>query len=242
MPNCKHCKPDKAAQFCSSCGAHLKPKRIDAGYVVQELKSILYLEFGIFYTIKELALRPGKTTKRYLWGERKRFIKPILFLIVCSLVYTLGQRLFDYEILTISFSEETKKSRPLAFELLSWFTDNYGYLNVWMALFIAAFYRLFFRRINYNYFEIFVFLCYILGLFMLFYFVLGLVDNLVGLPFLQIGLPLSWIYLMWAVKQFYLDNRKRVYIKAILGYSLGTFTSLLLFVAISMGLDLLLGS
>ena len=75
-------------------------ERIDGKYIWKEIVSVLNFDKGIFYTIKEIFLRPGKTIQEFLLYDRKRLVKPILFIIIMSLVYTII-RLLQLQISTI---------------------------------------------------------------------------------------------------------------------------------------------
>ncbi len=44
---------------------------------------------GIFYTIKELLIRPGENIPKFIHNDRNRLVKPLIFVIVCSLIYTI---------------------------------------------------------------------------------------------------------------------------------------------------------
>ncbi|MEM6298978.1 MAG: DUF3667 domain-containing protein, partial [Bacteroidota bacterium] len=57
-------------------------KRIDKAYILSEISSVLNLEKGIFYTIKELLIRPGKSIRTFIHEDRTRLVKPIVFIIV----------------------------------------------------------------------------------------------------------------------------------------------------------------
>ena len=46
-------------------------KRIDGKYIWDEIRSVLNFDKGIFYTIKELFIRPGDTVREFLIYDRK---------------------------------------------------------------------------------------------------------------------------------------------------------------------------
>ena len=56
-------------------------KRIDRRYISHEIEHVLHLDRGFFYTVKELFLRPGKAVREFLFEDRKKLVKPVLFLI-----------------------------------------------------------------------------------------------------------------------------------------------------------------
>jgi len=63
--------------------------RIDGKYLLQEIYSVLSFEKGFLLTIRELAINPGKSIKDFLNEDRNRLVKPVVFLILTSLIYTI---------------------------------------------------------------------------------------------------------------------------------------------------------
>ncbi|WP_313265727.1 DUF3667 domain-containing protein [Sphingobacterium sp.] len=89
MTNCKNCGTDITLNFCPNCGQPAILKRIDAHYIAHEIEHVLHFERGILYTIRELITTPGKNVKKYIAENRSRLVKPIIFIIITSLIYLL---------------------------------------------------------------------------------------------------------------------------------------------------------
>ena len=104
---CLNCTNKHDENFCPNCGSPKKIKRIDKQYIIDEVGSILNFDKGIFYTTKELLLRPGKTVKEFILNDRNRLVKSIVFIIICSLIYTIVQQIFQRP-----FLEENKTVTP----------------------------------------------------------------------------------------------------------------------------------
>lgn len=237
--NCRNCSKEVTGKFCSDCGYPRELKRIDGQYITAEIRSILNFEKGIFYTIKELFVRPGATVKSFIERDRSRIVKPIIFLIFCSLIYTIGQQFLNYETGYINFNIEDPKNPPVVVKVFNWFSQNYGYANILMAIFIAMWIRIFFRKHNYNYYEIYTLLCYLIGNSVLIYTLLGIVETIVDFPVLQLGIFAVSIYCSWGIAQFFDQHKKMNYIKGFLSYLFGIVTSLILFFGVGIGLSLL---
>ena len=88
LKNCSNCKQELSGKFCSACGSPAVVKRIDRKYITEEISGVLNFDKGLFYTIKELCLRPGATVNKFINGDRKRLVKPIIFLVICSLIFS----------------------------------------------------------------------------------------------------------------------------------------------------------
>lgn len=240
MQYCKNCNKRLTGKFCSECGFPKEPKRIDRQYIVDEIGSVLNFEKGIFYTVKELLIRPGDTVNRFITGDRKKIVKPIIFLIICSLIYTIGQQYLDYEAGYIKYNVEGGDNTPVMLQLYNWFSKNYGYANIAMAIFIAVWIKIFFKKHNYNFYEIYILLCYIMGISVLIYTLLGIIESIINFPVLQLGIFISLVYSTWAIGQFF--NRKKTinYAKGFLSYLFGIATSLIVLFGIGIGIDILL--
>jgi hypothetical protein len=63
--------------FCSACGQKAHIHRSVRAFFQDFLSSLFNFEGKIWHTLPMLAWRPGEMTRRYIAGERARFISPI---------------------------------------------------------------------------------------------------------------------------------------------------------------------
>jgi len=166
---------------------------------MNEIGSVLNFERGIFYTIREMFLRPGATTRKFIAGDRDTIVKPILFLIICSLVYSAGQHFLNYETGYIRFDTKDQVNTPIVVDIFEWFSQNYGYANILMTIIIALWIRVFFRMYTYNYYEIFVLLCYVMGVSVLIYSLLGVFENIIDMTAAAIEVKVSLAVLVFSL-------------------------------------------
>lgn len=229
MEICKNCQAELTHSFCAHCGQPRALKRIDGQYVIKEISSALSFDKGFFYTIRELAINPGENVKAFLKEDRNRLVKPIVFLIITSLIYTLFNNIFQFEDGYINFTGEQES---FTLSIFNWVQGNYGYANIIMALFIGAWTKLFFRKHAFNFFEILVLLCFIMGMGMLVYSVFGTIQSLIDYELMQLAGIVGFIYLTWAMGQFFGKDKFVNYLKAFSAYLLGmlTFTISLLLI------------
>ena len=220
IENCKNCNSELLGDFCSTCGHPHKLKRINGQYIISEVGSILNFDKGILFTIKEMLLRPGQSIQKFILEDRNRLVKPIVYIIVCSLIYTLIQQLLRFEDGYVNYSDQQGSTTLLIFQ---WVSNNYGYANILMALFIALWIQIFFRKFGYNFFEILILLCFVMGTGMLLFSIAGIVDSLVSLKIIDKGFLLGILYMAWAIGQFF-GKKIWNYIKAFLAYMLGLIT------------------
>lgn len=219
--NCKSCNHTVAYNFCGNCGRSVEIKRVDSRYILHEIQHILHFEKGILYTVKELLNNPGHNIREFIADNRSRLVKPILFIIVTSLVYTLVSHLFHIEEEYVHFYDAKHSSISL---ILKWVQDHYGYANIMMGTFIAFWLKLFFRKYDYNFFEILILLCFVMGMGMLIFSVFALIEGLTKLNLSKFSGFIAIAYCSWAIGQFF-DKKKAIsYVKALVSYMLGMIT------------------
>ena len=221
MTNCKNCNNPVTENFCSSCGQAAKLKRIDAHYIKHEIEHVLHLEKGIFYTIKELLIRPGQNVRAFLSDNRSRLVKPIIFIVISSLIYTIINHFFHIEDSYVKVDETKRTATSAIFE---WVQNHYGYANIIMGIFIALWVKLFFRKYGYNFFEILILLCFVMGMGMLLFSVFGIIEGLTKFHFTQVSGIVFFVYASWAIGQFFDKRKIKNYLKAFAAYTLGMLT------------------
>lgn len=75
--NCLNCGTRLTGPFCSACGQKAHIHRSVRAFFQDFLQSLFNFEGKIWRTLPMLAWRPGEMTRRYIAGERARFISPI---------------------------------------------------------------------------------------------------------------------------------------------------------------------
>lgn len=221
MTNCNHCNTEVAQHYCPNCGQAAKIKRIDGQYIIHEIEHVLHFERGILYTIRELISRPGKNVRNYLTENRSRLVKPVIFIIVTSLVYSLVSHFFHIE---ESYGKKGPITQSAVNTIFKWVQDHYGYANIIMGVFIALFLKLFFRKPGYNFFEILILLCFVMGMGMLIYAVFALIEGITHFHLMSPAGVVGIAYAVWAIGQFFEPKRALGYIKSFAAYMLGMMT------------------
>tara|TARA_R110002073_G_scaffold279026_1_gene442833 strand:+ start:72825 stop:73547 length:723 start_codon:yes stop_codon:yes gene_type:complete len=196
-------------------------KRIDKKYIISEIGSVLNFEKGILYTVKELLIRPGITIRRFILEDRTKLVKPVIFIIICSLFYTLLREIFHFEDDYV-YVDNSNQSTSTA--ISNWIQNNYGYGNLIMGIFIAFWIKALFKKYGYNYYESLILLCFVMGIGMLILAVFGAIEGITKLKILQFGGIAFVVYSMWAIGQFFDQKKYLNYIKALIAYLLGLIT------------------
>lgn len=228
MTTCSNCNSQFSDKYCGHCGQAAKLKRIDHKYVLHEIVHVLHLEKGIGYTIRELVIRPGKSVRTYVSENRSRLVKPVIFIILTSLIYSVVSHWFHVE--TPHHTPQEKSIMSAVSVIFDWIQHHYGYANMVMGIFIALWLKLFFLKQPYNFFEILILLCFVMGIGMLLLAISSLVEGLSGLHLARITELLTLIYCTWAIGQFFDSSKISSYLKAFGAYLLGMVSYYLLLV------------
>ncbi|HEU4956908.1 MAG TPA: DUF3667 domain-containing protein [Sphingomicrobium sp.] len=75
--NCLNCGSPLTGPFCSACGQKSHVHRSLRAFAGDFVAGLLNFEGKFWRTLPMLALQPGEMTRRYIAGERARFISPV---------------------------------------------------------------------------------------------------------------------------------------------------------------------
>lgn len=85
---CLNCGTALIGQYCHACGQNEHVHRTLGSIGHDLLHGVFHFEGKIWRTIPMLAFHPGELTRRYVAGERARFVSPLaLFLFMVFLVF-----------------------------------------------------------------------------------------------------------------------------------------------------------
>lgn len=233
---CKNCNTEIFYNFCPNFGQPSVLKRIDGHYIAHEIEHVLHFDRGILFTVRELFINPGQSIRNYISENRSRLVKPVIFIILTSLIYTLISHFFHVE-------DEYVKYEGLeatAFvKILGWMQRNYGYMNIMTGMFIAVWLKVFFKKYEYNFFELLIMLCFVLGISMLIFAFFALIEGTLNIKLLSIAGMIGVLYLTWATGNFFEKNKIANYFKALTCYLLGMITFFIFIFTIGITIDII---
>jgi outer membrane murein-binding lipoprotein Lpp len=88
--NCLNCGAPLAGPYCHECGQHAHVHRTLSSFFHDFLHGVLHFEGKIWRTLPLLWWKPGELTRRYIDGQRARFVSPIaLFLFSVFLMFAV---------------------------------------------------------------------------------------------------------------------------------------------------------
>jgi hypothetical protein len=108
-----------------------------------------------------------------------------------------------------------------------------------MGVFIAFWTKIFFRKYDYNFYELLILLCFVMGMGMLLFSVFAIFQGLTHLESMQVAGIIGIAYCTWAMGQFF-DKKKPVsYLKGFASYMLGMITFVLSAILLGTSIDLI---
>ncbi|MEO7601675.1 MAG: DUF3667 domain-containing protein [Sphingomicrobium sp.] len=117
---CLNCGTALQGDFCHACGQHARVHRTLTAFVHDLLHGVLHLDGKVWRTLPMLVRRPGVLTRRYIDGERAKFISPLaLFLFSIFLMFAVLTSTLNLNSLNVKSnvsearSEEARKIRSL---------------------------------------------------------------------------------------------------------------------------------
>lgn len=215
--SCMNCGQEAAGNFCSHCGQSTKIARVTVSNFLSDLSdSVFQINRGLFFSLKELFVRPRHSIREYLSGKRKNHIKPIAYALTLSTIYFLISQILDTQtffddVLTgwTNRTDETETGRK-QLAIMTWFAKNYTYtMLLLLPLYSLSSYLLFFKS-GFNYMEHFILNAYITGQQAIFYSLaatlsLGIKN---GDVISNVALIISISYTLYVYWQFFSDKNK----------------------------------
>ena len=231
MTNCKNCDNQIVDEFCSKCGQPKTIKRIDFQYLIHEIEHLLHFEKGFHFTAWHLIIKPGKTIRTYLFENRNKYVKPIVYLFFASLIFTLFTSCFhiQYTYLNVGYIEPLKDKVNLK-TIDNWLISHIAYTNIIVGFCIAPWLVLLYRKRKYNIFEMIVLMSYVLatGLLLIIPMITLIKITKIFSDFTIIFI----VYQVWAIGQFFGEKKIVNYLKALFAFILGILTHVAIFFVI----------
>ena len=109
---CLNCGTRLVGSHCHACGQQAHLHRTLGAFMHDLLHGVLHFEGKTWKTLPLLAFRPGELTRRYIEGERARFVSPMaLFLFSIFLMFAV------FQMVGISAPTEIRNSDTLSVDM-----------------------------------------------------------------------------------------------------------------------------
>ena len=226
--NCLNCNEPADKNYCSNCGYPLIIQKINFKYILSEVGEFFLANKGLLYTVKRVLVSPGISVRMFINEDRYRFVKPITFLFITTLIYALILYVFGEESHWIKYNTNDSEINTT---MLDWFISNPRYMITIMILVYAFWVRVLFRKAGYNYFEITILLCFVSGVTTLFDSLAVLINGFtpnINFDFLGTSSGIGFIYMTWGIAQFFGQKKVKNYLKAFLALILSILCFIIL--------------
>ncbi|MBS0214224.1 MAG: DUF3667 domain-containing protein [Proteobacteria bacterium] len=144
--NCLRAIDASDQHFCPGCGQPTPAHRIDWHFIGHELEhSVLHMDRGILYTLRQLMLRPGELIRDYLEGRRANLVKPLLLLMILSAAIVFLSGMLGVGTMAAQF-DGTPVSQDEAFRRAdAWMTAHFALVTILLLPLEALAFKLVFR-------------------------------------------------------------------------------------------------
>lgn len=150
---CKNCNQSFKGNFCNNCGQSADTHKLNLHFIWHDIQhGLFHFDEGIYYSIKELYLRPGHSIREFIQGKRVKHFKPISLVIVLATVYGLLYHSFEINLFTPGDNAIPK----LDSDINNWMAKHYSWLTLaTIPLYTFGTY-IAFKNQGYNFIEYFV--------------------------------------------------------------------------------------
>ena len=94
---CLNCGTPLRGDFCVACGQRAHIHRTLSAFAHDLIHGVLHLDGKVWRTLPMLVRRPGELTRRYIDGERAKFVSPLaLFLFSVFLMFAVVGQSLDF--------------------------------------------------------------------------------------------------------------------------------------------------
>lgn len=230
---CKNCEHVFEGNFCNYCGQSADTHPINLHFLWHDIQhGLMHIDKGIFYTIKELFIRPGHSIRDFINGKRVKHFKPISLVIVLAAFYGFLYHYFDVNV----FISKDSNNTILFAKINHWISNHYSwYILAMTPLFSIGTYICFIKQ-NYNYFEYLILnsfkasqrlVIHIITFPLLLYF-----SNKESLQtFINILYGLDVLLILWTNVQFFNElNKVKVLLLSILSHIIMIILSLIIMI------------
>lgn len=81
---CLNCGTALVGSYCHACGQNSHLHRTISGFLHDLLHGVFHFEGKIWTTLPMLLFKPGELTRRYIAGERAKFVSPMAMFLFCT--------------------------------------------------------------------------------------------------------------------------------------------------------------
>lgn len=191
---CINCNYEHDEKFCPNCGERAAVPAITLASISNDLFStLIQMNKGFLYNVKQLFLNPNKIVSDYIRGKRKNIYNPISFLVLMVTIYLI----VDSLIKTSGNASGLKSDNyTVGLEAGRFIRTNFKYFWILSIIWLSFSTKLVFRK--YNFAEHLAINSFVIGQ--------ATLIGLVGLVVFRIPVildPFVYIFIIWLLSQIF---------------------------------------
>lgn len=236
--SCKNCNYSVKAKYCENCGQRTSVNKVTFKETIQDFIDMVFsVNAPLMLTLKMLIVNPGKLFREYLEGKRKKYYKPVAFLILATIVFVLIKAMLKYDPMQgfVSAGVSDEKMMTLLQEAGVYMSKNSNNIVFIFVFTLSISLKLFFFK-RYLLSEYVAISFYIIGFYTIITSILIFYLKFVGTQLNMIPLIILMIYILYAITSFFQTFNIWVLIKLIFAYMI----SLFLYMIFGFGLSFLI--
>lgn len=229
--NCGRAMDVPGQKFCPDCGQPTPAHRIDWHFLGHELEhSVLHMDRGIFYTLKNLMLRPGHMIRDYLEGRRAGTVKPMLLVTIMAAAvlfltkYAASPDPYALESLATSTAKTPDAAAAAAErykEAMEWLNAHFALVTFLLLPVEALVFKLAFRRFKeLNYPEWLVIVAFLTAQAFVIWGLIGLVQRWIPAPMLVMTVLMVGYNVASLMQLFGTYPRWKTALRGLLGFAI----------------------
>lgn len=196
---CINCGHEHEYKFCPNCGEKATVPRISFVTMLGEgIATLINMDKGFLFNVKNLLLQPNKMVNDYLKGKRKGIFNPISFLVIAITIYLIVDALVVIEIDVRSANSEVYRMGVEAGRFIKLYFKYFWILSIfWLSLSTKLFFG------QYNYAEHLTINAFVIGQ--------ASLMSVIGFLLLKIDLffnPITYATIIWLLYKIF-ENKKR---------------------------------
>lgn len=196
---CINCDNEHKEKFCPNCGEQANvPKITFSSIFTDAFSTIMEMDKGFLFNVKQLFLRPRKIVLDYIQGKRKEIFSPVSFLIISVTIYLIGESL-----IYVATEESGIKSESYSFgkEIGQFIKTHFKYFWILSIIWLSVSTRLIFR--TYNFAEHLAINSFVIGQ--------ATLAGLIGLLLFKVPIifdPITYALILWMTYQIFKTKDK----------------------------------
>ena len=162
---CLNCGAPLSESYCSNCGQRRTLRISFKHFIAIAQRGFLELDSPIIRNLIDLTVRPGQTCREYLQGKRKKYFNPFRYSFWILTIFAILGTLLEVDVAGVAIDtfSPAMTEDGMHESFVSLLRNGFVYLFYLNVFAIAAMVRLLFRKSEFNFWEIYIAIMFVMG-------------------------------------------------------------------------------